>query len=130
MTRLSADDLTHTRAFTTAVNAARRPSLKDTSETPIRSSVRSFNTSRVLKTPKDSSTVDFAFLPRADEIAPAPPSLNFNFTEGRGRPVVETPEPVSHFKLIFDFDHLFFVITIDTSVFVLRLSAAVLSSPT
>ena len=63
MGRLSADDLTHSRAFTTAVNATKRPSAEQKDETK---TVRHFNTSRTLKAVNDSSTIDFAYFPDFD----------------------------------------------------------------
>ncbi|KAL1304809.1 hypothetical protein AAFC00_003737 [Neodothiora populina] len=61
MSRLSADELAHSRAFTTAVNASKRP----TAESKVEEAkpVRHFNTSRALKAVNDSSTIDFAYLP-------------------------------------------------------------------
>lgn len=61
MSRLSADDLTHSRAFTTAVNASKRPSAETKADEG--KAVRHFNTSRTLKANNDSSTIDFAYLP-------------------------------------------------------------------
>ncbi|KAG9528626.1 hypothetical protein KCU93_g4198, partial [Aureobasidium melanogenum] len=63
MGRLSADDLTHSRAFTTAVNASKRPSAEQQDEVK---AVRHFNTSRALKAVNDSSTIDFAYFPDFD----------------------------------------------------------------
>ncbi|KAG9563232.1 hypothetical protein KCU71_g6296, partial [Aureobasidium melanogenum] len=63
MGRLSADDLTHSRAFTTAVNASKRPSAEQQDEIK---AVRHFNTSRALKAVNDSSTIDFAYFPDFD----------------------------------------------------------------
>ncbi|KAH0003321.1 hypothetical protein KCU78_g13966, partial [Aureobasidium melanogenum] len=63
MGRLSADDLTHSRAFTTAVNASKRPSTEQQDEVK---AVRHFNTSRALKAVNDSSTIDFAYFPDFD----------------------------------------------------------------
>jgi hypothetical protein len=61
MSRLSADDLTRSRAFSTAVNANKRPSAEQKDES--KPAVRHFNTSRTLKANNDSSTIDFAYLP-------------------------------------------------------------------
>jgi hypothetical protein len=80
--RLSADNLTHSRAFTSAVNADRRPTTEQKDEVKV---VRHFNTSRALKTVKDSSTVDFAYLPDLNhdmvEVTPVRvPLLHHNFS--------------------------------------------------
>jgi hypothetical protein len=61
ISRLSADDLAHSRAFSTAVNSSKRPSAE--SKTEEAKPVRHFNTSRALKANNDSSTIDFAYLP-------------------------------------------------------------------
>lgn len=63
MGRLSADDLSHSRAFSTAVNggSSKRPMNK--SQADDSNVVRHFNTSRTLKANNDSSTIDFAYLP-------------------------------------------------------------------
>ncbi|KAF2229945.1 hypothetical protein EV356DRAFT_520446 [Viridothelium virens] len=60
--RLSADELIKSRSFSTALEATRRPST--TTTTTSSKPVRHFNTSRALKAVNDSSTVDFAYLPR------------------------------------------------------------------
>jgi len=96
MARLNADDLTHTRASTTAVNATKRPSVDANSAQP--ETVRHFNTSRALKAPKDNSSIDFAFMPDVESSTPEAykvPNVNFNFSERKSTPFVETPEPVS-----------------------------------
>ena len=61
-------DNTTTRAFSTAIEQSRRAI-----EQPTKPTVRHFNTSRILKAPKDTSTIDFAFLPAdfdPDSVAP------------------------------------------------------------
>jgi hypothetical protein len=63
ISRLNADELTRSRAFSTAVEQSKRPVTKQ-SETP--KTVRHFNTSRSLKAVKDSSTMDFTYLPDID----------------------------------------------------------------
>ena len=63
MSRLSADDVAHSRAFTTAVDASKRPSVDQKEEVK---PVRHFNTSRSLKAVNDSSTMDFAYMPDFD----------------------------------------------------------------
>ncbi|GAB7348063.1 hypothetical protein MBLNU459_g6097t1 [Dothideomycetes sp. NU459] len=65
MSRLSADDLAHSRAFSSAVESIKRPSV-DKSFDDAKPAVRHFNTSRALKANNDSSTIDFAFLPDFD----------------------------------------------------------------
>ena len=85
MGRLSADDLTHSRAFTTAVNATKRPSAAQKDETK---TVRHFNTSRALKSVNDSSTIDFAYFPdfdpdNAEASALRVPLLPTNFSPAR-----------------------------------------------
>ncbi|KAL9097345.1 MAG: hypothetical protein Q9165_000772 [Trypethelium subeluteriae] len=64
--RLSADELIKSRSFSTALDATRRPSTTSSASTSTSTSkpVRHFNTSRALKAVNDSSTVDFAYLPR------------------------------------------------------------------
>lgn len=63
MSRLNADELAHSRAFSTAAEQARRPSIVR-SDAP--KATRHFNTTRSLKAVNDSSTIDFAFFPTAD----------------------------------------------------------------
>jgi len=65
MSRLSADDLSHSRAFSTAVDSIKRPTAEKTFE-EVKPAVRHFNTSRALKANNDTSTIDFAFLPAFD----------------------------------------------------------------
>ncbi|KAK6007609.1 hypothetical protein QM012_004423 [Aureobasidium pullulans] len=83
--RLSADDLTHSRAFTTAVNNSKRPSAEQQDEIK---AVRHFNTSRALKAVNDSSTIDFAYFPdfdpdNAEASAIRVPLLPNNFSPAR-----------------------------------------------
>ncbi|KAG9688939.1 hypothetical protein KCU86_g15609, partial [Aureobasidium melanogenum] len=85
MGRLSADDLTHSRAFTTAVNTSKRPSVEQQDEVK---AVRHFNTSRALKAVNDSSTIDFAYFPdfdpdNAEASAIRVPLLPNNFSPAR-----------------------------------------------
>ncbi|THY11959.1 hypothetical protein D6D02_05450 [Aureobasidium pullulans] len=85
MGRLSADDLTHSRAFTTAVNASKRPSTEQKDEVK---AVRHFNTSRTLKAVNDSSTIDFAYFPdfdpdNAESFTLRVPLLPSNFSPAR-----------------------------------------------
>lgn len=85
MGRLSADDLTHSRAFTTAVNATKRPSAEQKDEVK---PVRHFNTNRALKAVNDSSTIDFAYFPdfdpdNAEGSALRVPLLPNNFSPAR-----------------------------------------------
>ncbi|KAI9664464.1 MAG: hypothetical protein M1821_005910 [Bathelium mastoideum] len=63
--RVAADELIKSRSFSTALDAVRRPSVPTSSKDASRPT-RHFNTSRALKAVKDSSTVDFAYLPRID----------------------------------------------------------------
>lgn len=94
MARLNADDLTHTRAFTTAINATRRPSADNNTQPK---TAREFNTSRTLKAPKDSSAVDLAYLPEYDHDSSGAtvnvPQINFNFADQRSSIMEQTPEP-------------------------------------
>ncbi|KAF7186684.1 hypothetical protein HII31_11916 [Pseudocercospora fuligena] len=64
--RLNADELAHSRAFSTAISKAERPTAEQ--ESTSRPAVRHFNTSRSLKANNDSSTIDFAYLP--DVVSP------------------------------------------------------------
>jgi hypothetical protein len=64
ISRLSADEITSSRAFSTAVEQSKRPTQPKTESTS--NTVRHFNTSRTLKTVNDSSTVDFTYLPDFD----------------------------------------------------------------
>ena len=97
MGRLSADDLTHSRAFTTAVNATKRPSVEQKDEVK---PVRHFNTSRALKAVNDSSTIDFAYFPDFDPdnveaSALRVPLLHNNFSPARtGAHSLETADTV------------------------------------
>ncbi|KAK3722657.1 hypothetical protein LTR37_002227 [Vermiconidia calcicola] len=59
ITRLNADELTHSRAFATAATSNR-----PTASTTTPSTTRHFNTTRTLKAVNDTSTIDFAFLPQ------------------------------------------------------------------
>lgn len=67
ISRLSADEITRSRAFSTAVEQSKRPTTIEQSKTESTSTpVRHFNTSRTLKAVNDSSTIDFAYLPDFD----------------------------------------------------------------
>jgi len=98
MARIKADELTHSRAFTTAVDASKRPVVDSEASSP--NATRHINTSRVLKAPKDTSTLDFAFLPDFDpdnsSAARNVPITNFNWSDTKKTFVEQTPEPVSH----------------------------------
>lgn len=61
--RLSAHEITNSRAFSTAVQDSKRPIPESTTTG---TAVRHFNTSRSLKAVGDSSTIDFAYLPDFD----------------------------------------------------------------
>lgn len=109
MSRLSADDLTHSRAFTTAVNASKRPTVESKAEDA--KAVRHFNTSRTLKANKDTSTIDFAFLPtnifdpENPEAAIRVPLLPTNFFPNRtGAHAPEAEEQVRMRDLGLSFD--------------------------
>jgi len=100
MSRLSADDLTHSRAFTTAINATKRPIMEKSDES--KPAVRHFNTSRALKANKDTSTIDFAYLPdnifdpENPEAAIRVPLLPTNFSPSRtGAHAPEADDAVS-----------------------------------
>lgn len=64
MSRITAHELTHgTRTFSTATDHSKRPLVG----APVTGrSFRHFNTSRELKAPKDTSTIDFAYIPDFD----------------------------------------------------------------
>jgi len=61
--RLSADEIVSSRAFTTVADDSKRPTASSTSSAPGSVPVRHINTSRALKAPKDSSTIDFVHFP-------------------------------------------------------------------
>jgi len=60
ISRLNAHELTTSRAFSSAVEQSRRPTV-ESKDGP--APVRHFNTSRTLKAVNDTSTIDFAFMP-------------------------------------------------------------------
>lgn len=97
LSRLNADELTHSRAFSTAVEQSKRPVVDKTEVKP----VRHFNTSRTLKAVNDSSTIDFAFLPdfdpdNADAVQIRVPLLPTNFFPPRnGAHAPEADDAVS-----------------------------------
>lgn len=66
ISRLSADEITRSRAFSTAVEQSKRPTATEQPKPEPSQPVRHFNTSRTLKTVNDSSTIDFAYLPDFD----------------------------------------------------------------
>lgn len=67
ISRLSADEITSSRAFSTAVEQSKRPTIIEQQKTDSTSTtVRHFNTSRALKSVNDTSTIDFAYLPDFD----------------------------------------------------------------
>lgn len=85
--RLSAHELTNgARTFTTAVNDSKRPLVG----TPVTGhSFRHFNTSRELKAPNDSSTIDFAFVPDFDpDLGSSPVGIRVPIL-----PTTTTPNP-------------------------------------
>jgi hypothetical protein len=66
ISRLSADEITSSRAFSTAVEQSKRPTATEQKTESSSTPVRHFNTSRALKSVNDSSTIDFAYLPDFD----------------------------------------------------------------
>ncbi|KAF2677257.1 hypothetical protein K458DRAFT_424119 [Lentithecium fluviatile CBS 122367] len=68
--RLSAHELANSRSFSTAIQNSKRP-IPNTAEAG--APVRHFNTSRSLKAVKDSSTIDFAYIPDFDPDARSAP---------------------------------------------------------
>jgi len=102
MARIKADELTNSRAFTTAVHASKRPVVDNETLSP--NAARHINTSRILKAPKDTSTLDFAYLPDFDPENPSAtsnvPMMNFNWSDTKTTLVEQTPEPVSHQLLL------------------------------
>ncbi|KAF2872566.1 hypothetical protein BDV95DRAFT_389759 [Massariosphaeria phaeospora] len=72
MNRLSAHELTSARSFSTLVRDLKRPV---PAATDISKPARHFNTSRSLKAVRDSSTIDFAYLPDYDPDAGSAPIL-------------------------------------------------------
>ncbi|KAK5171069.1 uncharacterized protein LTR77_004213 [Saxophila tyrrhenica] len=61
LARLQADELTHSRAFSTATQTRPTPAQPSSNSPP---TTRHFNTSRTLKAVNDASTIDFAYLPQ------------------------------------------------------------------
>lgn len=85
--RLSAHELTNgTRTFSTAVDNSKRPLVG----VPVTGhAFRHFNTSRELKSPNDSSTIDFAFIPDFDpDLGAAPVNIRVPIL-----PTTTTPNP-------------------------------------
>lgn len=70
VSRLSAHELANTRSFSSAIESSKRPA---PAIDEVGKPVRYFNTSRSLKAVRDSSTIDFAFIPDFDpdtQVAP------------------------------------------------------------
>ncbi|KAI6810259.1 hypothetical protein KC340_g18634 [Hortaea werneckii] len=68
ISRITAHEVAHSRAFSSAVEQTKRPTPAEPQqqqETPSQI-IRHFNTSRELKQPKDTSTMDFAYFPDLD----------------------------------------------------------------
>ncbi|RMY19211.1 hypothetical protein D0867_04812 [Hortaea werneckii] len=68
ISRITAHEVAHSRAFSSAVEQTKRPTPAEPQqqqETPSQM-IRHFNTSRELKQPKDTSTMDFAYFPDLD----------------------------------------------------------------
>lgn len=87
ISRLSAHELTNTRTFSTAaVPDSKRPLIG----APVTGhSFRHFNTSRELKAPNDSSTIDFAFIPDFDpDLGKGPVGIRVPIL-----PTTSTPNP-------------------------------------
>ncbi|KAI9841694.1 MAG: hypothetical protein M1837_000426 [Sclerophora amabilis] len=87
--RLARDDLAHFRGYSTSTS--KRPSTGRSSTTSASSpaQTRPFNTTRALKAPKDTSTMDFAFLPDMPQYTNPPRSANFR------TPNFSSPSPPS-----------------------------------
>ena len=107
LNRLHADELAHSRAFSTAASQVQqqRPSIVRASDSP--KTTRHFNTSRAHKAVNDSSTMDFAYFPAttsaaADEevfrvpilptLNPAAPTHNASSAEVEEETVVMKPQ--------------------------------------
>ena len=85
VSRLNAHELSNSRAFSTAIEQTKRPAA-DSVDAP--KPVRHFNTSRTLKAVKDTSTIDFAFMPALhdEDIEASPmrvPIIPTNFSPPR-----------------------------------------------
>lgn len=95
LSRLNADELAHSRAFSTAAEQVKRPSVVR-SDAP--KTARHFNTSRALKAVNDSSTMDFAYFPAADvseqEEVFRVPILPNNYTNNSSTVAAEAEEVV------------------------------------
>lgn len=95
LSRLNADELAHSRAFSTAAEQAKRPSIVR-SDAP--KATRHFNTSRSLKAVNDSSTIDFAFFPNTELDSPEEvfrvPILPNNYTNTASTLAAEPEETV------------------------------------
>ncbi|GAB1729388.1 hypothetical protein NU195Hw_g4340t1 [Hortaea werneckii] len=65
ISRITAHEVSHSRAFSSAVEQTKRPTPEPQQEKPSQM-IRHFNTSRELKQPKDTSTMDFAYFPDLD----------------------------------------------------------------
>ncbi|KAI6889196.1 hypothetical protein KC360_g2661 [Hortaea werneckii] len=68
ISRITAHEVAHSRAFSSAVEQTKRPTPPKPQQQEISPSqmIRHFNTSRELKQPKDTSTMDFAYFPDLD----------------------------------------------------------------
>ncbi|KAK3673700.1 hypothetical protein LTR78_006253 [Recurvomyces mirabilis] len=102
MSRLNAHELANSRAFSTAVEQAKRPSAESKdAPTP----TRHFNTSRTLKAVKDTSTIDFAYFPHVDPDTPLDdysqmrvPIIPTNYTPNRTGAHAPEQETIVVFK--------------------------------
>ncbi|KAF2719478.1 hypothetical protein K431DRAFT_109367 [Polychaeton citri CBS 116435] len=89
--RINADETASSRAFSTAVQASKRPTAEAASSSSADQegvrAVRHFNTSRALKSVNDTSTIDFAFLPASEPEESIDlirvPLLHHNYTPNR-----------------------------------------------
>lgn len=100
ISRLNADELAHSRAFSTVADQTKRPTASSSSESS--KTVRHFNTTRSLKAVGDTSTIDFAFLPTVEYAAAdgysqvRVPIIPTNFNPSRtGAHALEDTETVS-----------------------------------
>jgi hypothetical protein len=76
LSRLKADELSRSRAFSTSSPAEKEPHRPTArKDEPEQIPARHFNTSRSLQKPGDTSTIDFAYLPNPYLISPDPPEL-------------------------------------------------------
>ncbi|GAB1743774.1 hypothetical protein NU219Hw_g694t1 [Hortaea werneckii] len=66
ISRITAHEVAHSRAFSSAVEQTKRPTPEPQQQEMPSQMIRHFNTSRELKQPKDTSTMDFAYFPDLD----------------------------------------------------------------